>query len=69
MTATTFNDFAATPAPEMPATTDGAAPLAGVLKRGDDRMLEDVGLSRTSLMTPYETFLEETRSARALWNL
>lgn len=69
MTVATFDDFITEPTPQTqdPATTgDG---LAGVLKRKDDRLLDDVGLSRADIMTAHEIFLKETRAQRALWSL
>lgn len=69
MTIATFDDFAAEAAPQtqVPATAhDG---LASVLKRKGDRLLNDVGLSRSETMSSYDIFLRETRAQHALWNL
>jgi len=69
MTIATFDDFATEPTLQTkdPVTTgDG---LAGVLKRKDDRLLDDVGLSRVEIMTAHDIFLTETRAQRALWSL
>lgn len=69
MTIATFDDFTASRAPEAQTSTDDGTSLAALLARRDDRLIEDAGLSRAALLTPYELFLEETRRERSLWTL